>query len=200
MPLILAGDEFGNSQGGNNNAYCQDNRTGWVNWKQLEKNQEYFRDVKELLAFRKEHPCIRSRFPLQMKDYQSLGMPDLSYHSTQAWNSEIYPSMQTVGEVYSGAYHNEEGDLYIGWNFSPDWISLALPQTVSEKEWRISFGNGVISENRDQLQIDGCSVALLVTAPREVKKRAGAQTVKVVQAAVRDRRRSRKAEPETDRG
>lgn len=200
VPLILAGDEFGNSQGGNNNAYCQDNRTGWVNWKQLEKNQEYFRGVKELLAFRKEHPCIRSRLPVQMKDYQSLGMPDLSYHSTQAWNSEIYPSMQTVGEVYSGAYHNEEGDLYIGWNFSPDWISLALPQTVSEKEWRISFGNALISENRDQLQIDGCSVALLVTVPSEVKKRAGAQTVKGAQTAVRARRRSRKAEPETDRG
>lgn len=169
VPLIFAGDEFGNSQGGNNNAYCQDNRTGWVNWKQLEKNRDYFTYVKELLALRREHPCLRGRTPMQMTDYQSFGMPDLSYHSAQAWSGEIYPSMQAVGEAYSGAYGEEPEDLYIGWNFSQSGMSLALPKAASGKEWRIIFGAGEISANNDTIQMDGCSVAVLVTAPGRKK-------------------------------
>lgn len=54
-PMILAGDEFGNSQKGNNNAYCQDNITTWLDWRLLEKNEETFQFVRRLLEFRKEH-------------------------------------------------------------------------------------------------------------------------------------------------
>ncbi|MBQ7796502.1 MAG: alpha-amylase, partial [Lachnospiraceae bacterium] len=57
-PLIMAGDEFGNSQGGNNNAYCQDNETGWLDWGQLEENLDLFQTVKELIAFRKAHKAF----------------------------------------------------------------------------------------------------------------------------------------------
>ena len=169
VPLILAGDEFGNSQNGNNNAYCQDNRTGWVNWKQLEKNREFFNYVKELLALRSMHPCVRSRVPMQMTDYRSYGMPDLSYHSAQAWNGEIYPSMQAVGEAYSGAYGKEPEDLYIGWNFSQSEMPLALPKAAVGKEWKIVTGTGTVSEDNDRLQIDGGSVVVLVTAPGKPK-------------------------------
>lgn len=169
VPLIQAGDEFGNSQNGNNNAYCQDNRIGWVNWKQLEKNRDYFNYVKELLTLRSMHPCIRSRIPMQMTDYRSYGMPDLSYHSAQAWNGEIYPSMQAVGEAYSGAYGKEPEDLYIGWNFSQSDMPLALPKAAVGKEWKIVFGTGVVSEDNDRLQLDGGSVVVLVTAPGKPK-------------------------------
>ena len=41
-PCLLAGDEFGNSQGGNNNVYCQDNETGWVDWSRLEREKSFF--------------------------------------------------------------------------------------------------------------------------------------------------------------
>ena len=170
VPLILSGDEFGNSQNGNNNAYGQDNRIGWVNWKQMDKNREYFTYVKDLLALRSKHPCMRSRVPMKMTDYQSFGMPDLSYHSAQAWNSEIYPSMQAVGEAYSGAYGNEPEDLYIGWNFSQSEMPLALPKVAAGKEWKTVFGMGVVSENNDRLQIEGGSVVVLVTAPGRLRR------------------------------
>lgn len=172
VPLIFAGDEFGNSQNGNNNAYCQDNRIGWVNWKQLERNRDYFCYVKELLAFRRMHPCVRSRMPMQMTDHLSYGMPDLSYHTAQAWNGELYPSMQAIGEAYCGAYGEEKEDLYIGWNFSQSGMSLALPQTAAGKAWTILSGPGVISQENDKLKIDGNSVVLLTTAPcvRKLKK------------------------------
>lgn len=164
VPLIFAGDEFGNSQNGNNNAYCQDNKIGWVNWKQKEKNEDYFNWVKSLLALRKMHPCIHSRVPMHMTDYQSLGMPDLSYHNSQAWSSEIYPSMQAVGEAYSGAYANEQENLYIGWNFSQSGMSLGLPKAPHGKVWQVALGNGTVREDNDRLQIEGCSVVVLVTA------------------------------------
>ena len=185
VPLIFSGDEFGNSQGGNNNAYCQDNRTGWVNWKQLEKNQDYFSYVKELLALRKLHPCIRSRVPMQMTDYQSYGMPDLSYHNAQAWSGEIYPSMQAVGEAYCGAYRGETGDFYIGWNFSQSGMSLALPRVAAGNEWRIVFGTGHVSEDHDRIQIDGCSVVALVTVPGKPKKAVSEKTAPVKEEPVK---------------
>lgn len=167
VPLIFAGDEFGNSQNGNNNAYCQDNKTGWVNWKQLEKHQVYFNYVKELLALRKKHPCLRGRQPMQMTDYRSLGTPDLSYHGAQAWNSDIYPSMQSVGEAYCGAYGDEAEDLYIGWNFSQSGMSLALPKVPVGKKWCIEFGDGIVNGENDRLHTNECSVVLLVTAEAE---------------------------------
>lgn len=167
VPLILAGDEFGNSQNGNNNAYCQDNRTGWVNWKQLEKHQAYHGYVKELLALRSKHPCIRSRMPVQMTDYMSHGLPDLSYHGEQAWCSEVYPSMQAVGELYSGAYGEDEEDLYIGWNFSQSKMSLALPKPVQGNSWEMLSGPGTIREDHNSLLIEGQSVVILVSATIE---------------------------------
>ena len=58
-PLLLAGDEFGNSQGGNNNAYAQDNATGWLNWEKLESDRDFFQAVKEIIALRKDISLLR---------------------------------------------------------------------------------------------------------------------------------------------
>lgn len=57
-PLFYGGDEFGNSQGGNNNAYCQDNAIGWTDWNQAEKNKELTEFIRDALAFRKEHKIL----------------------------------------------------------------------------------------------------------------------------------------------
>jgi glycogen operon protein len=62
-PMLVAGDEFLHTQGGNNNPYNQDNETTWLDWSKLEQNREIFRFTKEMIAFRKSHPSIaRSRF------------------------------------------------------------------------------------------------------------------------------------------
>lgn len=164
VPLIFAGDEFGNSQGGNNNAYCQDNRTGWVNWKQQERNKDYFSYVKELLALRRAHPAIRGSSPMRMADYESHGIPDLSYHDTRAWSGELFPSMQAVGVAYGGAYGGETEDLYIGWNFSQSETVLALPKAAFGKTWKVAFGTGSIGEEGDKLRILAGTVTVLVTA------------------------------------
>jgi glycogen operon protein len=82
-PMFVAGDEFLNTQGGNNNPYNQDNPTTWLNWDLLERNRDMFRFFKQMIAFRKAHPTImRSRFWRDdVRWYGVLGAPDLSYDS-----------------------------------------------------------------------------------------------------------------------
>ena len=79
-PCMLAGDEFGNSQKGNNNVYCQDNPIGWTDWRGLEKKKELHDFVKELIAFRKSHPILTPERELQGIDLSCCGVPDVSYH------------------------------------------------------------------------------------------------------------------------
>jgi glycogen operon protein len=59
VPMLLAGDEFGRSQRGNNNAYCQDNQTSWVDWSLLDRNAELFRFARGMLALRQAYPVLR---------------------------------------------------------------------------------------------------------------------------------------------
>ena len=58
-PMLLAGDEFGNGQGGNNNAYAQDNETGWLDWRRLNEDPDFVEQVRELLRLRRELPMLR---------------------------------------------------------------------------------------------------------------------------------------------
>ena len=57
-PLLLAGDEFGNSKDGNNNSYCQDNEVSWLNWNLLKTNRDIYEFTKAVIAFRKSHPVF----------------------------------------------------------------------------------------------------------------------------------------------
>ncbi|MGP1613370.1 MAG: glycogen debranching protein, partial [Catonella sp.] len=70
-PMFLAGDEFLNTQYGNNNTYCQDSPISWLEWGFLEKNREHFRFTRHLIKFRNEHPVIR-----KYMGGCSLGFPD----------------------------------------------------------------------------------------------------------------------------
>ena len=58
VPMLLGGDEFRRTQGGNNNAYCQDNETSWVDWTHLEQHQEILRFTRGMIAFRRAHPIL----------------------------------------------------------------------------------------------------------------------------------------------
>lgn len=142
IPLILSGDEIGNSQNGNNNAYCQDNRIGWVNWNN-EKHYAPFREfVKRLLAFRKAHPALRQERPFQMKDYRRYGFPDLSYHGEEAWIGAPNAGTRAIGLMYCEKYASagdaqeaEDTFLYIGYNFYMGAQVFALPKLPKGKHW-----------------------------------------------------------------
>ena len=106
-PLLHAGDECLNSQNGNNNAYCQDNETGWVRWRQSAQAQEMTELVRALAAFRRAHPVLRAREPFRYGDYRSLGFPDVSLHGREPWKPSLTPYDHTVGVMFCENYADE---------------------------------------------------------------------------------------------
>ena len=87
-PVLLAGDEFGNSQNGNNNAYCQDNEISWLNWNLNKWDQALLDFVKHVIAFRKAHPVFHMKQEPRVMDYLACGHPDISYHGVNAWQPQ----------------------------------------------------------------------------------------------------------------
>ena len=180
VPMILAGDEFGNSQGGNNNAYCQDNRTGWVSWSSLKSHADIFEFTKSLIKFRKEHPSIRMERPMQMTDYRRLGLPDLSYHCEHPWVNEISANRFAVGMMYCGGYGGDDfgSTVYICYNFHAGMQLMALPKLPKGKCWaclmKTAEGDGKFSyppailSNQTTLMIGGQSVTILTMADEPV--------------------------------
>lgn len=142
VPLIMAGDEFGNTQEGNNNAYCQDNEIGWVNWSQFAKTKEDRELLKKVIAFRKEHGLIAKDVPYKFNDYRSTGAPDLSYHGEYAWIAQVDPGRKSLGMLYAGAYAAEgqdNSDIYVGYNFYSEETMLALPKLAKKKNWYLKM-------------------------------------------------------------
>jgi len=136
VPLIVCGDERGNSAEGNNNPYCQDNSVGWVNFSKKKDSQELLEFTKRLIEFRKNHQCIRQENAFSMNDYKHVGFPDMSYHGTQPWLMGIGEEQRAFGVLISAAYTDEEEDVYLCYNFSYDEVELALPHLASGKRWR----------------------------------------------------------------
>lgn len=177
VPLLLSGDEMGNTQGGNNNAYCQDNKTGWLNWKHGMKQETLRSFVKALAAFRKAHPIICQNKPMQLNDYGHRGCPDLSYHGENAWISEFMRENKAFGTMYCGDYmKNEEGIsddyVYVGYNFKPGATHLALPKLPAKKKWYLCcdtmepdcpfLEKEKLLENQHLLQVKAQSIVILL--------------------------------------
>ena len=148
-PLILSGDEFGNSQEGNNNPYCQDNKITWLNWDDLDKNNEIYHFVKELIAFRKSHPILHMLEHFQMTDCLECGYPDLSYHGDEAWKLDADDLTRHFAMLYCGLYAkeysgNDDSFIYIAFNMH--WASheFGLPKLSKEKNWFL-----VMDTNKD---------------------------------------------------
>jgi glycogen operon protein len=148
VPLLWQGDEMGNSQGGNNNAYCQDNPTGWLNWKNEKTHRKELRFLRQVIAFRKEHPILSNEMPFQFSDYKSVGCPDLSFHGESAWIMEPIAGRMSLGMMYCGAYaQNAEADrdaedVYVAYNFSSGMTSMALPDPVRGRRWYLAIDSG----------------------------------------------------------
>ena len=143
-PLLLAGDEMGRSMQGNNNAYCQDNKINWLDWKLLEKEAELFTYTKELIRYRKEHPILHSRQTMQIMDSLSCGYPDLSYHAEQAWYAHFENYYRHMAVLYCGMYEKkpdgtEDDFIYIIWNMHWEKHTFALPTLPQDYDWTVSM-------------------------------------------------------------
>lgn len=140
IPMVMEGDEIANSKNGNNNSYCQDNKTGWVNFR-LKQSQEKYREyVRKMIAFRKEHPILHPAKPMQMHDYKGKGYPDLSLHTDAAWMTGITSGNLAIGLMYCGDYAKRQDGtpddmIYVAYNFHTGKQFLALPKLPKGKKW-----------------------------------------------------------------
>ena len=142
VPLLMAGDEFGNSQDGNNNAYCQDNAVSWLNWKLLETHKDQVDFVKRLIAFRKSHKMFHMDREPRIMDYKSCGRPDVSYHGENAWKPEFENFRRQFGILYWGAYAKrpdgtDDANFYVAYNMHWEPHMFGLPHLPKGARWRV---------------------------------------------------------------
>ena len=137
--MMLAGDEFGNTQFGNNNAYCQDNEILWLDWSNLEKNKELFDFVSNMIKFRLSHPVLRN--PSYETPKTELGYPEVSWHQTRAWQLDNSSSSHTLAVMFvetSHKYHtNEDTFIYCIMNTIWEQKSYQLPELPLGFGWHI---------------------------------------------------------------
>ena len=135
-PMLLAGDEFGNTQLGNNNAYCHDDNITWLNWKHTKSEQDIFEFVKRMIAFRKQHCVLHGKEPLSMFDTKGIGIPDMSVHGTQAWRADFSNYSRMLGILLGGRYGiTEDDDIYIAFNMFWEQKVFELPNPTVGKKW-----------------------------------------------------------------
>ena len=167
-PCLLAGDEFGNSQRGNNNVYCQDNPTGWVNWRGLKSNREQWEFVKELIHLRKTYRVFHPEEEMNGMDKVGCGVPDVSYHGENAWRVQSEVSSRQLGIYYCGAKDGRT-DCFVIYNMH--WLAhtFALPALPKGKGWyrAASTDEGVLREpepmkEQKALEVDARTIVVLV--------------------------------------
>lgn len=125
-PMFLAGDEFLNTQYGNNNAYCQDNEVSWLNWDFLEKNKEHFNYMKHMIGLRKKHDVVR-----KFCGGCSLGFPEIRILGPNERS-------QVMCVVYSGRNHEDTGDDIVCLAINVFWEeqTCVLPDLPLTLKWK----------------------------------------------------------------
>jgi glycogen operon protein len=171
VPFILSGDECGHSAGGNNNAYCQDNKVNWLNWKPDKNGEALLAFTKELIAFRREHPILHSHRLMRLMDYESCGYPDLSYHGEQAWYARFENYNRHLGMMYCGMYEkkadgNADDFIYIAMNMH--WITheFALPILPPDFAWTPAYSTRETGQSTEELCADGTK--MIEAPPRSI--------------------------------
>ena len=134
IPMFLAGDEFGNSQSGNNNAYCQDNAISWLDWTLLERNQDIFRFFQYMIRFRMEHRILRTN----LSD-GACGFPDVSFHGVEPWRDAFEDYDRYVGILFAGSERNTGPQvIYVASNAYWEPLDVTLPELPASMCWELA--------------------------------------------------------------
>jgi glycogen operon protein len=142
VPMFLAGDEFLRTQGGNNNAWCQDNEVSWVNWNLVSKNADFFRFVREMIALRKRHPVLRRRRFFRGAGPDANLRPDVIWHGVEPHQPDFSGFSRSLAYVLDGGQLDDhepqppDRDFYIACNAWSDVLSFRIPEAPSSRPWR----------------------------------------------------------------
>jgi glycogen operon protein len=170
VPMILAGDEFGRTQRGNNNGYCQDNEISWVDWDLMEKNSGLLRFFRTLIQFRRDHPTLRRH---------TFFEDDNSREMKIQWYDAILNPPNWTGKLNSLAFHliavDQDTDIYVISNSSKRKMRFHIPHIADQKRWYLVMdtnrpepddifekGKEVLLVNQDYYSTEGQSTVLLI--------------------------------------
>ena len=161
-PLITAGDELLNSLSGNNNAYCQDNETGYVNWNTTKSAQEMYAFTKDMIALRKSKSFLHREEEATLLDHVNCGFPDLSFHQEEAWKADLAGDKHHIGMMFTetvssaslGKNTSKVGTkftrlYYVAFNMHWEEKEFSLPNLVKRSKWEQYFTTGDNAKQSD---------------------------------------------------
>ena len=166
-PMLLAGDEFGNSQGGNNNAYAQDNETGWLDWARLQQDPQFALEVRELIHLRNEWPLLS--LPEYLHGETEIGSSSLHInwlnadgdHMDEGNWSEPAPFKVMYAESARDGVNSRVAVLF---NNSNEEVGFRLPFSEPARTWRVawSIDGVVVGDDGRSFAAPARSISLLV--------------------------------------
>ena len=168
--MFYAGDEFCNTQFGNNNAYCQDNEISWLNWNRLEKYREIHDFFRYMIAFRKRYAIVRKTTKPAV-----CNLPEVSIHNGYPWNSGTDYTSRLIGVMYAGRNEADTKDDIVFYGMNAYWepLDMQLPTLPNGMQWKICVNTFVPYE-------DGQDTALLGSFAFDSKLKVPPRTVVVL--------------------
>jgi glycogen operon protein len=176
VPMLLGGDEFGRTQGGNNNAYCQDNTTSWHDWRCLEQHRDIFRFTRGMIAFRRAHPILS-------KEEFYTDAEIRWFNPQRGAPNWADPKCKTLACLIA-----EDGQdrLYLMFNAGTDETDFGLPPLPPGYHWRLAVdtsrsapqdlaapGEETLLDNSTTYHIEARSSAILLARKQESALGAG---------------------------
>jgi isoamylase len=178
VPMLVAGDEFGRTQQGNNNAYCQDNEISWLNW--AEADHDLLAFTRELIQLRKDHPAFRRRRWFQGQPVKGKGLEDIAWFLPEGtemedenWNHDFARSLgvflngKGLHSVGPEGEHIIDDDFYVIFNAHHEALEYQIPEKLLGQNWKVILDTGhegtigqALNE-RESISVEGLSIVLL---------------------------------------
>lgn len=142
--MFFAGDEFCNTQYGNNNAYCQDNLTSWLDWSRLEEYKEIHDFFRYMIAFRKKYAILRKTTQTTV-----CKLPEISIHNGFPWNGGTDNNSRLIGIMYAGRDEKDIRDDIVFYCMNAYWepLIMQLPELPMGLQWRVRVNTSVEYED-----------------------------------------------------
>ena len=181
VPMIVAGDEFGRTQKGNNNAYCQDNEISWIDWNNLDEDLLAY--VQDLIKFWKKHPAFSRRHWFQGKSIRGAKLHDIAWFMPDGQEMEehnwqmdyarslgIFMNGQALGSVDERGGRLTDDNFYLIFNAHEGPLDFVLPSPEFGKSWSkiIDTYDGTIQEKPEShdpgaiIPVHGRSIIVLI--------------------------------------